>query len=71
MSLLKQYVIMYRKIKNKITPTIRTTNAPTIPTTVKGRFFDNFSGEPVGSVTINKKYLTSISLLALCYYRLT
>lgn len=54
MSMLKQYVIMYRKIKNKITPTIRTTNAPTIPTTVKGRFFDNFSGERVGSVTINK-----------------
>lgn len=44
---------MYREIKNKITPTIRTTNAPTIPTTVKGRFFDNFWDEPVGSVIKN------------------
>lgn len=59
-------MLIYRKINKNITPTTKITNAPNIPPTVKGRFFDNFRDEPIGTVTINKKYFTSISSLALC-----
>lgn len=63
-------MIIYRKIKKNITPTIEITNAPTIPPTVKVRFFDNLRDEPIGTVTTNKTYFTSISSLALRKYNL-
>lgn len=55
--IVKQNVIIYRKIKKNITPTIKITNAPTIPPTVKVRFFDNLRDEPIGTVTTNKHIL--------------
>lgn len=59
---------MYCKIKNKIILIIRIINVLIIFIIVKGRFFDNFLGELVGFVIINKKYLISILLFVLCYY---
>lgn len=48
-------MLIYRKIKiEKTTPTIKTTNAPTIPPTVTGRFVDVLWGKSIDTVPVTK-----------------
>lgn len=55
MYLLKKNVLIYRKIKMKITtPIIKTTHVPTIPPRVPGRLFDGFWDKPLSTVPITK-----------------